>query len=61
MDKPLSAFEIKNNSYFKNFNIKFEEILKLLYKNNILTRSERKFRDSKGSLLAVENVYSYKK
>ena len=60
-DKPLSAYEITNNQYFKNFKIKVEEILKVLYKNNIIIKEKREFRDSKGSLLALENVYSYKK
>ena len=59
-DKPLSAYEITNNQYFKNFKIKVEEILKVLYKNNIIIKEKREFRDSKGSLLALENVYSYK-
>lgn len=58
--KPLSAYEITNNQYFKNFKIKVEEILKVLYKNNIIIKEKREFRDSKGSLLAMENVYSYK-
>lgn len=58
--KPLSAYEITNNQYFKNFKIKVEEILKVLYKNNIIIKEKREFRDSKGSLLALENVYSYK-
>ena len=60
-DKPLSSYEIKNHSYFKNFHIKMEEVLKVLCNNNILIKSEKEFRDLKGSLLAVENVYSYKK
>lgn len=59
-DKELSAYEIKNNDYFKNFNIKTEEILKVLYKNNVLTKNKREFRDHKECLLATENVYSYK-
>ena len=59
--KPLSAYEITNNQYFKNFKIKVEEILKVLDKNNIIIKEKREFRDSKGSLLALENVYSYKK
>ena len=58
--KTLSAYEISNNQYFKNFKIKVEEILKVLYKNNIIIKEKREFRDSKGSLLALENVYSYK-
>ena len=58
--KTLSAYEISNNQYFKNFKIKVEEILKVLYKNNIIIKEKREFRDSKGSLLAMENVYSYK-
>lgn len=59
-DKELSAYEIKNNDYFKNFNIKTEEILKVLYKNNVLTKNKREFRDHKECLLATENVYGYK-
>ena len=60
-DKPLSSHEIKLNPYFKNFKIKVEEILNILYENNIINKEKREFRDSKGSLLAMENVYSYKK
>lgn len=59
-DKYLSAYEISTNPYFKNFKIKVEEILKVLYENNIIIKDKREFRDSKGSLLAMENVYSYK-
>lgn len=56
----LSAYDIKINPYFKNFKIKIEEILKVLYKNNIITQEKRELRDSKGNFLAMENVYSYK-
>lgn len=59
-DKELSSYEIKNNDYFKKFNIKAEEILKVLYKNNVLTKNKREFRDHNECLLATENVYSYK-
>ncbi|WP_288221132.1 nucleotidyltransferase domain-containing protein [uncultured Clostridium sp.] len=60
-NKPLSSYEIKLNPYFKNFKIKVEEVLKVLYENNIINKEKREFRDSNGSLLAMENVYSYKK
>lgn len=60
-DKPLSSHEIKIDPYFKNFKIKVEEILKILYEKNIINKEKREFRDSNGSLLAMENVYSYKK
>lgn len=56
----LSAYDIKINPYFKNFKIKIEEILKVLYKNNIIIQEKRELRDSKGNFLAMENVYSYK-
>lgn len=56
----LSAHDIKVNSYFINFKIKIEEILKVLYKNNIITKEKREFKDSKGNFLAMENVYKYK-
>lgn len=59
-DKPLSAYEIKNDNYFRNFNIKVEEILKALHKNNILIRGKNKFADYNKSLIDIENVYSYK-
>ena len=59
-NKPLSSYEIKLNPYFKNFKIKVEEVLKVLYENNIINKEKREFRDSNGSLLAMENVYSYK-
>ncbi len=56
----LSAHDIKVNSYFINFKIKIEEILKVLYKNNIITKEKREFKDSKGNFLAMEIVYKYK-
>lgn len=59
-DKPLSAHDIKNDAYFENFDIKVEEILKVLSRNKSLIRGKRELRDSTGSLLSVENVYSYK-
>lgn len=59
-NRSLSAYDIKNNPYFKNFKIKIEEILKVLCKNNIIIQEKREFRDSKGNFLAMENVYSYK-
>ncbi|MDV4151721.1 nucleotidyltransferase domain-containing protein [Clostridium sp. AL.422] len=60
-DIALSAYDIKVNPYFKNFKIKIEEILKVLYKNNIIVKSKRELTDSKGNFLAIENVYQYKK
>ena len=59
-NRSLSAYDIKINPYFKNFKIKIEEILKVLYKNNIIIQEKRELRDSKGNFLAMENVYSYK-
>jgi uncharacterized protein len=59
-DHPLSAYEIKNDKYFVNFDVKAEDILKVLCKNSMVIKSKREFRDSYGSLLAMENVYSYK-
>ena len=59
-NKYISAFEIDNNSYFENFKIKTEEILKVLHNNNILVKEKREFRDEKGILLSMENVYRYK-
>ena len=43
-----------------NFNIKIEDILKVLYKNNIVIKEKREFKDQKGNFLAMENVYKYK-
>ncbi|MBX7409162.1 nucleotidyltransferase domain-containing protein [Clostridium chauvoei] len=57
---PLSSYEIQNNYIFKNFDIKLENILKRLYKNNIILKSVRDFKDPFGNLLTEENVYSYK-
>lgn len=59
-NRSLSAYDIKINPYFKNFKIKIEEILKVLYKNNIIIQEKRELRDSKVNFLAMENVYSYK-
>lgn len=59
-DRALSAYDIKVNPYFGNFKIKVEEVLKVLYKNNIIVKEKRELRDSNGSLLAMENVYHYK-
>lgn len=59
-NRSLSDYDIKINPYFKNFKIKIEEILKVLYKNNIIIQEKRELRDSKGNFLAMENVYSYK-
>lgn len=59
-NRELSAFEIDNNNYFENFKIKTEEILKVLHNNNILVKEKREFRDEKGILLSMENVYRYK-
>ncbi|MCF0147730.1 MAG: nucleotidyltransferase domain-containing protein [Clostridium sp.] len=59
-NRPLSFYDIKINPYFKNFKIKFEEVLNVLCENNIILKERREFRDSKGNFLAMENVYSYK-
>ena len=59
-DKAVSAYEIKVNPYFKSFKFRIEEILKMLYKNNIIIKEERAFEDSKGNYLIMENVYRYK-
>ena len=56
----LSAHDIKVNPYFKNFKVKIEDILKVLYKNNIVTREVRELKDSKDNFIAMENVYKYK-
>lgn len=56
----LSAHDIKVNPYFKNFKVKIEDILKVLYKNNIVTKEIRELKDSKDNFIAMENVYKYK-
>lgn len=59
-NKSLSAYEIKNHIYFKNFNIRVEQILKALLKEGIVEKSSRELNDSKGNLIIKENVYNYK-
>ena len=60
-NKEVSAYEIKVNPYFRDFEIKIEEILNVLYRNNILLKEKRELRDAKGNFLVMENVYHYKK
>lgn len=58
-DKEVSAYEIKINPYFKNFKIKIEKILSVLYEKNILSKKTRELKDSKGNFITLENVYKY--
>ncbi|AYE35452.1 nucleotidyltransferase domain-containing protein [Clostridium septicum] len=59
-NRALSSYEIKNSTIFKNFDIKIENILKKLYKNNMVSKDVRDFKDPFENLLTEENVYSYK-
>ncbi|GAB6167553.1 nucleotidyltransferase domain-containing protein [Clostridium carnis] len=60
-DGYLSSYDIKDYDEFRNFDIKVEDILKLLYKNDIVLKDIREFHDSYGNILTRENVYSYKR
>lgn len=56
----LSSHEIKNDPALRDFNIKVEDILKELYKRNMVLKKIRKFEITSNEKLISENVYSYK-
>jgi len=55
---PMSAREINEDDFFKNFDIHMEGILHLLYSKNILKRDFRTVKTPSGEELIMENVYS---
>lgn len=59
-NEPLSSFEIRKSDEFKAFNIKLQDILKVLYKKGIILKDSRAFNDSCGNMITYENVYLYK-
>ncbi|MBE6072695.1 MAG: nucleotidyltransferase domain-containing protein [Clostridium butyricum] len=54
----VSSYEIKNDEKFKDFNIKIEDILKELYKRNIIVKKSRKLDLQQREKLINENVYA---
>ena len=56
----LSSYEIKNDPMLKEFNIKVEDILKELYKRDMVLKDIRKLEIYPDEKLISENVYSYK-
>lgn len=56
----VSSYEIEQEEGFKIFNIKVENILKELYKRNLILKSERDLKDSTGFSILNENVYCKK-
>lgn len=54
----VSSHEIKNDEKFKDFNIKIEDILKELYKRNIIVKKSRKLDLQGREKLVNENVYA---
>lgn len=56
----VSSYEIEQEECFKIFNIKVENILKELYKRNLIIKSERDLKDSTGFSILNENVYCKK-
>lgn len=56
----VSSYEIEQEECFKIFNIKVENILKELYKRNLILKSERDLKDSTGFSILNENVYCKK-
>ncbi|MGL5381500.1 nucleotidyltransferase domain-containing protein [Clostridium sp.] len=59
-NEALSSFEIRKSDEFKAFNIKLQDILKVLYKKGIILKDSRSFNDSYGNMITYENVYLYK-
>lgn len=59
-DEFLSAYEIKDNEDFREFNIEIENILKELLKRKVVTKNKRILRDLEGNKILEENVYRYK-
>lgn len=56
----LSSHEIENDELFKEFEIKIEDILKELYKRDLIIKDARKLDLPSQEKLIKENVYSYK-
>ena len=56
----VSSHEIKNDEMFKEFDIKIEDILKELYKRDLVIKNARKLDLPSKEKLINENVYSYK-
>ena len=56
----LSSYEIKNNELFKEFDIKIEDILKELFKRNLIIKYTQNLDLSFDEKLVSENVYSYR-
>lgn len=56
----LSSYEIKNDDLFKEFDIRIEDILKALYKRDLVIKKARKLELPLKEKLICENVYSYK-
>lgn len=54
----VSSHEIKNDEKFKDFDIKIEDILKELYKRNIIVKKSRKLDLQGREKLVNENVYA---
>ncbi|MEW8956714.1 nucleotidyltransferase domain-containing protein [Clostridium sp.] len=53
----LSAEEMRNFPIFKDFNIEMEEILKELFKRNIIKREVREYKTKEDNFLFKENSY----
>jgi predicted nucleotidyltransferase/flagellin-specific chaperone FliS len=56
----LSSYEIRNSELFKEFEIKIEDILKELYKRNLIIKDSKSLELPFNEKLVSENVYSYK-
>ena len=56
----ISSYEIKNSQLFKEFDIKIEDILKELYKRNLIIKDTKNLELPFNENLVCENVYSYK-
>lgn len=56
----LSSYEIKNSEVFEEFDIRIEDILKELYKRNLIIKDTKDLELSFNENLVRENVYSYK-
>ncbi len=54
----VSSHEIKNDEKFRDFDIKIEDILKELYKRNIIVKKSRKLDLQGREKLVNENVYA---
>lgn len=55
----LSSYEIKKDEKFNQFNIKIEEILKMLFKYGLIEKKSRKLDLPVREKLLNENVYAY--